>query len=276
MQYRDRGVFVKVLEHTELASQRQPRAHCQARLGILTLGSVPAFSLLGHADVCGTRSMGPSRCSKQSCSLRYAITMLQTDHGQREGMIFFDRLDALGCSAMTVAVHVSRINLICPVLEEVRHLAGMLHEMRNVKVADIDFGYVQPLTDQCRMPPAMCHILAGKSDKSARADILQASLTHKSGLNTLIYMSAGSFFIARMERYSASVASRDSLNGSWLLMSSSNKTRSASSGIVSLRQYCTEIIVSWVIPLAVKSEPTEKYQAVVAGIHESRLSSCCC
>lgn len=90
-------------------------------------------------------------------------------------------------------------------------------------------------------------------------------------------MRAGSFGIARMDRYNASVASRDSLKGSWLFMSSSSKTRSASSGIVSLKQYCMhELYQRWYVGTIGQYRLTEKYHAVVAGMQESRLSSCCC
>lgn len=56
----------------------------------------------------------------------------------------------------------TNVDIICPVLEQERHLVGMVHEMRNVEISDVDLWHIEPLTDQCRMSPAVGHILAEK------------------------------------------------------------------------------------------------------------------
>lgn len=62
---------------------------------------------------------------------------------------------------MSIAIHVPRINVVCPIHEECWHILRLLHEMRQVEVANVDLWNVQPLTDQSGMAPAVSHILAG-------------------------------------------------------------------------------------------------------------------
>ncbi len=86
---------------------------------------------------------------------------------------------------MTNGVHVPGIEIVCPVVEQERHLIRMLHQMWDVKVADVDLWYVKPLADECRVSPPVGHILAspGVSPVSQIDCKLSA---HKRGLNTLM------------------------------------------------------------------------------------------
>ena len=66
---------------------------------------------------------------------------------------------------MPILVHMSRIDIVCPILEEERHLVGVLHQMRDIEIANVDLRNVQPLTDQGRVSPAVRHVIA--TQKSA-------------------------------------------------------------------------------------------------------------